>query len=184
MYKISDNPQVNYSLRELSKGLFHFLQTMPIGKVTVSQLCAQAGITRGTFYRNCREKKDLVLYACDDLIDSLLESSDLFSADAELLYSHFFEFWYGHRAFLSAVCGNDLAGLFVGRFVSRVNDRMRFPLQEKAAGQAEDGERLRRFGSAFLLGGFAQMLISWTEEVFKTPPRKLAETILYLAPNA
>ena len=183
MYKISDNPQVNYSLRELSKGLFHFLKTMPLSKVTVSQLCAQAGITRRTFYRNCREKKDLVLYACDDLIDSLLDSSDLFSTNAELMYSHFFEFWYGHRAFLSAVCGNDLAGLFVGRFVSHVNDRMRFPLQEKAAEKAEDAGRLRRFSNAFLLGGFAQMLISWTQEGFETPPRKMAETILYLVPN-
>ncbi len=176
MYKQTDNAQVNNSLRELSKGLFYYLQTEKIEKITVSKLSARAGITRRTFYRNCRSKTDLVLYACDERIKALLDSSDLFSSSADLMYRHFFEYWYGHRDFLQALYRNRLEGLFARRFAEFGQENLCFPLPK----EVEQDARQRSFGSVFLLGGLTQMLIVWTEEDFATAPGEMAETVLKL----
>ena len=176
MYKQTDNSQVNNSLRELSKGLFYYLQTEKLEKVTISKLCAQAGIARQTFYRNCRSKTDLVLFACDERIKAFLESSDLFSSSAELMYRHFFEYWYGHRDFLKALTRNRSEGLFARHFAEFAQETSCFPLPETA----ENDALQRRFGNIFLLGGLTQMLIAWTEEDFATAPGKMAEKVLKL----
>ncbi len=176
MYKQTDNAQVNNSLRELSRSLFYDLQTEKLEKITVSKICAQAGIARQTFYRNCRSKTDLVLFACDERIKALLDSSALFQSSAELMYRHFFEYWYGHRDFLTALYRNRLEGLFARHFAEFAQANPCFPQPEEIE---SDAVRLR-FGNVFLLGGLTQMLMAWTQEDFAASPGAMAETVLKL----
>ena len=176
MYKQTDNAQVNNSLRELSRGLFYYLQTEKLEKITVSKICAQAGIARQTFYRNCRTKTDLVLFACDERIKALLDSSALFQSSGELMYRHFFEYWYGHRDFLNALSRNRLEGLFARHFAEFAQENPCFPLPE----EIENDAVRRRFGNVFLLGGLTQMLMAWTREGFEASPETMAETVLGL----
>ena len=82
MYNTSQNPQVQYSLPQLTRGLFYHLQHKPLNEITVTQICQQAGLARRTFYRNCENKEDLILYACDKLIETLLADVDYSSTNA------------------------------------------------------------------------------------------------------
>ena len=160
MYKVSTNPQVQYSLPQLTQGLFYHLQFQPFDKITVSQICQQAGLTRRTFYRNCRRKEDLVYYACDVLIDRLLENVDYTGTDARAMYLHFFSFWYEHRQFLRAVYRGGLFSLFGGRFVMVCDQRTRYPLQEDSLRDHRQPETARSFSNSFVLGGLALVALS------------------------
>ena len=182
MYNPSLRPQVRYSLEVLTKGLFYFLQSAPLEKITVSQICAQAGVTRRTFYRNCEKKEDLILFACDNLIRELQDSVDYNSRDALTLYRNFFSFWLEHREFLSAIVSCRFYGTFVERYVAISTEKMRFPQQENALEGMENTETLRNFCDSFLLGGLTRMLYAWAEEGFVSSVDDLCRSILFLVP--
>ena len=183
MYNPSSHPQVKYSLEAMSQGLFFYLQTDPLEKITISQICAQAGVTRRTFYRNCEKKEDLILYACDRLIDTLLETVDFTSEDARQLYLNFFRYWGQHKPFLRCVVNYNLYGMFVERFVQTCSQRMRFPLQEHAFCKKTDADQYRFFSDSFLLGGLSRMLHAWAEDDFRLSEEDLTESILFLVPE-
>lgn len=183
MYNTSQNPQVRYSLLQLTKSLFFYLQSKPLRDVTVTQICQRAGLTRRTFYRNCRQKEDLVLYACDWLVERLVASVDYTSSDARAMYRHFFGYWYDHRIFLRCIYRCGLFDLFAGRFVSICNSGVRFPLQDEALGKQPNPETMRRFNNSFLLGGLTRMLYAWAEEDFCSSVEDLINSILFLLPR-
>ena len=183
MYNPSSHPQVHYSLEALTKSLFYYLQTDSLEKITVSQICLQAGLTRRTFYRNCDGKEDLILYACDRLIGQLLDTADFSSPEARRLYRNFFSFWLEHRQFLTCVVRYDFYGKFVERYVAICNEKMRFPLQENAFENQDHPDALRRFCNSFLLGGLSRMLYAWAEEGFVSSVEDLTQSILFLVPG-
>ena len=63
MYNRSKSPQVRYSLESLTKSFFYFMQTQKMDEISITQICEKAGLTRRTFYRNCENRQDLILYA-------------------------------------------------------------------------------------------------------------------------
>ena len=89
MYNTSQNPQVQYSLLQLTQSLFYHLQHNPLHKITVTEICQRAGLTRRTFYRNCERKEDLILFACDWLVKQLVSGMDDSSSDARSMYRFF-----------------------------------------------------------------------------------------------
>ena len=100
MYNRSKSPQVRYSLESLTKSFFYFMQTQKMDEIRITQICEKAGLARRTFYRNCENRKDLILYACDRLIEELQETVDFSSEDARQLYMNFFSYWGRHKLFL------------------------------------------------------------------------------------
>lgn len=183
MYNESQHPQVQYTLIQLTQSLFYYLQYKPLHDITVTQICERAGLTRRTFYRNCDEKEDLILYACDRLLEQLLANVDYTSQNSQAMYLYFFRFWYEHRVFLRCIYQCALYDLFTERFMSVCNQYTRFPLQDKALRDHPNPEKARRFNNSFLLGGMVSMLYTWAEENFKSSPENLVYSILFLVPQ-
>jgi len=183
VYKISQNPQVQYSLPHLTKGLFYHLQYKTFKDITVSEICETAGLTRRTFYRNCEKKEDLISYACDCLMNQLLADVDFNSTNARSMYRYFFKFWYEHQMFLHSLYKSDLFPLFEARFMFVCNQHIRFPLQDDAVRHHHKPEIARSFNNAFILGGLVNMLHIWTAEEFKSSAEDLVESILFLLPQ-
>ena len=184
MYNHSSKAQVEYSLRQLSAGLFFLLGTHPFEKITVTDICRQAGITRRTFYRNCEDKTDLILYSTDYLVSHLLQSVDFQSRDPRMLYQGFFRYWYQHRQFLGLLYKNNLFPVFQNEFTLVCNASMRYPLQEQHLAGARNRLQMQLFSNAFVVGGLGQMLKQWAEEDFSSSPDEVAGAILFLAPGA
>lgn len=183
MYNHSSKAQVQYSLQQLSAGLFSLLRTSTFEKITVTDICRQAGITRRTFYRNCESKTDLILYRTDDLVSVLLESVDFQSRDPKMLYRGFFRYWYRHRQFLRLLYKNHLFHVFQNEFILVCNESMRYPLQEQHLAGARNRLQMQLFSNAFVVGGLGQMLKLWAEEDFASSPDEIAGAILFLAPG-
>ena len=184
MYNHSRNPQVQYSLEQLAKSLFYYIQRKSFDRITVTEICSRAGITRRTFYRNLDGKEDLIIFSTDYLVKSLLANVDFNCTDPLTLYNGFFSYWYEHRRYLSSLYNNGLFDLFSSEFLDICNEHLRYPLQEKSIEGTSNVESRRIYSNAFVIGGFAQMLKQWTSEGFSVSVEDVTESILFLSPKA
>lgn len=57
---MKDDQRVAITKRLLSEGLFRLLEKKEIGKIKVSELCAESGINRATFYRHYEQPRDIL----------------------------------------------------------------------------------------------------------------------------
>lgn len=182
MYNHSSKKQVQYSLEQLSKSLFRLMKNTSFERITVTDICRGTDITRRTYYRNCSDKQDLILYATDRLVMDLLEQVDFSLEEPQRMYSYFFSYWGEHREFLDNLYRNDLFDLFLSEFISVCNSHMRYPLQEQALPDSKRRELARGYSNAFIVGGLGQMLKKWTAEKFQISAGEVADSIVFLSP--
>ncbi|MBR1757099.1 MAG: TetR/AcrR family transcriptional regulator [Lachnospiraceae bacterium] len=183
MYNHSDKSQVEYSLTQLTGGLFYHLKYKKIEDITVTDICNRAKITRRTFYRNCENKTDLILYGTDRLVLEQIRKTDFSSTDYRKMYQSFFAFWGEHRRFLSILDQNNLFDLFLHEFIEVCGTYMRYPLQEETIHGSDDKEQTRLYSNAFIIGGLGLMLRHWVRNSFLPDPEELADTISFLIPK-
>ena len=53
---MSNEARNSYVIEQITEALTGLLRTKPIGEVSISELCAAAGVCRASFYRNFERK--------------------------------------------------------------------------------------------------------------------------------
>lgn len=71
MYHIKSDRRSRASADELARGLNVCLKTMPLSTVTISDLHRVTGISRATFYRLFDTIEDVLIYQCDQMIQTI-----------------------------------------------------------------------------------------------------------------
>ena len=183
MLEHSDNRQAIHSLDALSGALFDLMQEDSFEKITITQICQTAQISRRTFYRHCSRKLDLVDYLIQNHIRELLDSVDFTCTDAALLYRNFFQYWKDHSALLTTLFRHHLFSHFSRTFTKCctkwMKDSLMFDMLENRTNQ----DSLRLFYNSFLIGGLCHVLEPWTAENFKTSVHDLTYVLVTLAPE-
>lgn len=183
MIKQSNNHQVIYSLNALSQALYQLMQKNSFEKITITQICQVAQITRRTFYRNCNNKLDLVDYFIQQHIRELLDSVDFTCVDASLLYPHFFQYWKMRSTMLTTLYQNNLFGHFSKVFTKCCIQWMEDSLMRDMLRGRTNTDNLRLYYNSFIIGGLCNVLELWTAEDFKTPVKDLVYVLATLAPK-
>ena len=183
MYNTSENAQVHHSLEALSDALFEAMREKPFRRVTVTEICRRAGLTRRTYYRNVEDRIDLVDWKTDDLVTRLIEGTDYESVDAVSLYGNFFRFWFRNRQFLATVYAQGLFARFERRFVNNAVIAQDYSFLEEFLEGKEGVETYRLFHNAFIMGGLCTVLAFWTASGFAAPVEALVETLVHFAPE-
>ena len=181
MYNISENPQVIYSLDILSNTLFDLLMHNSLKDITITKLCEKAMLTRKTFYRNCENIYDLIIYKIDKLTLTIQNNTDWDSFDEEKLFTNFFNYWYTERKFLSLLHKHNLFYLFIAQFNTNIQN-IKYPFLEKILDNEENQKDLKLFYNAFLVGGLSHVLDQWTKNNFKIDIKYLVKAMCSLAP--
>ena len=65
--------RVQYTKSVLKKALLKLLEEKPVNRITVKEICAEAGINRGTFYLHYSSPDDLLKEVEDDFVQSHME---------------------------------------------------------------------------------------------------------------
>jgi len=94
--------------------VLYLIKSKPLSSISVSELCAKAGVSRMTFYRNYDSIEDIFIKHLGEKFeeyksqDSLLNSDGLYSDEAHL--NHYFNYIYEQREFLDGLiqCGFDM----------------------------------------------------------------------------
>lgn len=166
--------------RMLAEALMALLSSKPLGDITVKELCEEAGVTRGTFYRHYENimevyeaVEDQLLYRLEDTISSF----DLSELDAD--------FFKGVLGVLSD--GKEISDLIrngedKGRFIAKVMTflRPRF-LQALRKRKPEVGEAEAELAFTYLVGGVKEVIEKWAEGEIRLSTEELASSLSALS---
>lgn len=118
MSSVNPNRRVKYTKMVLRTSLLELMETQPINKITVKEICTLADVNRGTFYAHYSDPYDLLSQIEQELYEAIEQSlersstekptstllSDIFAAIAEqgdlcrILFSE-----YGDRKFIQEI---------------------------------------------------------------------------------
>ena len=74
MYHIKQDRRSRASADEIARGLNTCLKTMPLSAVTITDLHRATGVSRATFYRLFDNIEDVLVYQCDQMLESMRDS--------------------------------------------------------------------------------------------------------------
>lgn len=175
MYKLCKSEQSAIRQRELEQHLLIMMETLRLDEISVSDLCAQAGISRKVFYRYFSGKEG-ALYA---LIDHTLLELENFPYTGEQYDENgykknlawFFRFWQAQKPLLDALARSGASETLVKRVIS-------YALTDAGAIRVilpSCEADIREYAITFSACGFMSMVLTWHRSDFQLSPDQMAE---------
>jgi len=161
--------------------LLELLKTRPIGKVTVTEICTAADVSRGTFYLHYQDPRDLLEKTEDSLIADLEASykTKAPTRDPVQIWSAILEDMLAYRE-LSEIFFSDSGSTFVTKCLTQIRPytkalcRIIFP--EKTDRELDLIHTFYEYGSANLIG-------TWVRGGFAEPVEQIAALLAELNGN-
>lgn len=178
MYKQCQTESSAIRQREMEQGLLRMMQKRHYDDISVSDLCAELDVPRKAFYRYF-SGKDGALHALIDrtLMDydirALSGKDDDTSAMKYMIYV--FEYWMQQKNLLDALEKSERSGLLVQRAMAISNELDVLPDFMQIRDQ-----RLREYGTMFLVCGLMTMIVRWHHDGFCRSTKEMAQLAMTL----
>ncbi len=156
-----------YVVEHLTNSMLELLKEKPISEISVSELCSMAGVGRTSFYRNYKEKEDIVKAYVErlfqDWVNKYKETPDLPVREVvRIVFSHF----EAHRDFYTLLNERGLVYLLKDIILNLCGFN---PEQEMCAA----------YSSAYV----AFFLYGWIEVWFRRGMKDTAEELIAYLPR-
>lgn len=102
-----ENRRIRYTKMVLRESLLKLMKEKPVGKISVSALCADADISRGTFYQHYLDPVDLLNSIKQELYNNIYEkivSIDL-KQPTQSMFEQICNVLYQNRDLCDVICG-------------------------------------------------------------------------------
>ncbi|MBP2623331.1 TetR/AcrR family transcriptional regulator [Streptococcus oricebi] len=170
--------QIHYSKEQLSAAFIELLKHNRYQEIPISEILDLAGISRRTFYRHFTNKKELLHYEMEKLIQKYLAQKDKLLAAScfEAMMTVSFEFWYQERELLQLFIRNQLFDQFLLKWNEHASDIYKsingpWPITPHI------DEHNLNYVTHFIVGGYYNLLYLWLQEENPEPPVKVAQDI-------
>lgn len=170
---MKSDQRVVLTKRLLQEGLFHLLETRKIDEISVSALCAEAGINRATFYRHYAQPRDILREARRSLISNVQSINAAIQGEVELRswLESLCRYFYENRKLLCILFETRSDDEFV-EIISELCSGRLYSLHSKVFGTLDEASlKLTACGYA---GGFFYILRQWLLEASELPPEAVA----------
>lgn len=160
--------------RQAEESLLNLMQKIPYEDITVTQLCAEAGITRRVFYHLFSNKND----ALCALIDHIILDQESYQSGQSDEALGFFQYWKKQAPLLDALSENQMTGLLLERMVTCVMDEdydYRHWLRANGWDREVEQETV-----IFNLSGIMGLIFSWYYSHFRKSPEEMARIMTRL----
>jgi len=167
------NQRVAVTKKMLQEGLVRLLGRKPLDKVTITELCREAGINRSTFYRYYELPRDILMEMQRDFFEETLGhfQKALTASDVE----HFFVCLYERselvKLFFKYNTDTDWSEIFAHIYSY-------FPQKMMTKAFQNTNENSAKLLSAYLAGGAYFLVRQWIMEDIPLPPREVAAIAL------
>lgn len=152
----------------ISKALITLLYEKKMHIITITELCGQAQVSRRTFYRHFKDKKDVVDYYITKLMENLaLELKKCPQQDKRALVVTFFSFLQPYTKLLVVLNNNGLSDIVFTCYIKCVT----------ALTFSEASSQNFKYNMAFILGGLWSLLTFWIMNGCKKSPEELADIV-------
>ncbi|EAE1331006.1 TetR/AcrR family transcriptional regulator [Listeria monocytogenes] len=99
MYHIKRDKRSETSANLIVSGFYRCLEKTPVQKLTISQICKEAGVGRTTFYRLFDEIIDILIFQCDKEFADIMTEMSQFNGD----YRFLIEKWLKKKDLITAI---------------------------------------------------------------------------------
>ena len=166
------------SRSRIVKALEHLLERNSLDEISVTQITTEAGVARKTFYRNFRDKYDLMNWYYDNFyhetFGSIIVGNDFREALLNCL-----ELYEEKRVLLrNAYASRDINGLKNHDVEITKNIYNRF-LQQKGA---DTGKRALQFAVEIAVRGGTEMIILWVRGDLPMEKEELCSLLIEILP--
>ena len=169
--KQSANPSAIRSKRMLTTALLSLMQTKPYHEISIKEIAEASYLNRRTFYRNFKDKDDILFQYGTQLVKQLglsIQSKETFSF--AVVCETYFEFWEDNIEYLRLLQKNNLL-YFLFEHIEQYHEQLHFFLPYAMHKESS------HFSAIFALGGFFSILIQWLKDGATQSPSQMATQI-------
>lgn len=155
--------RVQFTKSALKSALLRILKTKPIAKVTIKELCEEAGLNRGTFYLHYLEPNDILREIEDDFMsENLTHFSPYMEKQHDmLLLSDLFTCMVQNKELCLILMGHNGAPQFMERIKRKVWPTLLADWQKEFP---QSDLRDLELVYEFVFPGATQMILRWLKD--------------------
>lgn len=174
MYKLCKTEQSAARQRELEQGLLSAMSTHRYEEITVSDLCAELGVPRKSFYRYF-SGKDGALHALLDhtILDFEMRYVPTMSRERQSFQEgieQYFQFWYQQKPLLDALERSGLSGVLIERAIAQAVEGSSMT----ARYLAPELRNLKQQAIMFGICGLMSMVVQWHHDGYPNGVRHMS----------
>ena len=171
---MKDDQRVALTKRLLQEGLLRLLEKKDIDSIHVSELCAESGINRATFYRHYNEPRDILSSIRQNMIQDVRTFARKEKTDKNLQnwLEDLCQYLYDHAELLRILFKTRTDDEFVESIQVLYNEQFD-PLHYKALENQDDD--CRKLMAYCYAGGFYYILRQWILEPIHKTPQEVAD---------
>ncbi len=170
---VESNQRVVVTKRMLKEGLMRLLKDKPLDKISITELCREAGINRTTFYRHYEWPRDVLTEMQNEFFEETLEhfQNPLTVSDVERLFVCLSENAELVKSFFQYNSDADWMNIFSQIYSSFPRKRMMKAFQNLDENSAE-------LLHAYLSGGAYFLARKWILDDIPMSPKEVAAVAL------
>ena len=161
------NQRVVLTKRLLKEALLRLLEKKSLDRISITELCKEAGINRATFYRHYELPRDLLIEIETEFFEEMMKSfkAPLSVEDVERCYAYFWEHADLVRVFMQYNLDANITKIFDVLYQNTLNTKA-FQFFD-----TEDSQLIY----VFLAGGGCSLLRQWLMSDIQKTPKEIAE---------
>lgn len=161
------------SQKNISDAFVRLLRTEPYGKITISAVCREAGISRQTFYSLFESKENIVLYILDKKHSfNPEERCSCTGITLKSMSEAYSQYIFERKEFLSLLAQNDLIYL--------LHDSLCSSLMSCSCFISDVDDLTRSFAAEFIASGLSGIVRTFIQKGSDMSQEELGQTILSL----
>lgn len=104
MYHIKEDKRQQVTAEKIREGMRQCLTAKNMSEISVSDISEAAGVSRSTFYRSFDTPIDVLVYACDKVVDMIIaDYKDINMRDMDEFILFSLKYWRKHADILKAL---------------------------------------------------------------------------------
>lgn len=161
------------SKKMLTDALIKLMATDDYSKITITQICKEADLSRRTFYRLYKTKEDILneymALLTTSFLEKIKESKPKHYPEVAAVY---FSFWQEHIDFLKLLKRNMLLDTLYN-----MAKKVAPSIFQIVKPTIKSNEKILEFALSYSIGGLYGMLIRWVEGDMKPSPEELTDIL-------
>ena len=159
------------SMNRFAEALFTLMRGKRFDDITITDLSAEAGLVRKTFYRNFDTKEAIVQFKLDCFFGEIEKRFDFGVAETSAIYEFCFDYMLKNRDF--TVVFNDFGTEHIVK--DKIKEYIEAAYTDTFHGAASFAPTLAEYYSAFVADGIVSVIRTWAQNDCKQPPATMAE---------
>jgi len=167
----SQNPISVKSRKLIMQALLNLMQEKEYSSITITELVQNAKLVRKTFYRNFKNKDEVL----DEFIEYLFQGyfkmlENLTEKNQLEIIKAYFIFWKAYASILKLLEKNNLLTVILTKY-----DELLPKINSYYDGSPADDSMQSCYEDAYTSGGYWRLLCKWIQRDFRETPEEMAD---------